>query len=136
MKTSIIFLVTPKDDLALATSDMSQRQALEKMKAHGYSTIPVINSHDGTYVGSISEGDFLYSITAKDYFDLKKLEEQSITKIIRNNFIKPVKVDATIKEVLELVINYNYVPIIDDRNVLMGIVTRKTIITNLINGEL
>ena len=55
---NIAFFLTLKKDVAYLYDDYSIRQALEKMKHHGYQTIPVID-RQGKYVGTVSEGDFL-----------------------------------------------------------------------------
>ena len=60
-----IFLLKNKSDIAFLLEDHTVRQGLEKMKAHGYTALPVL-THDGEYVGSISEGDFLWHIISTD----------------------------------------------------------------------
>ena len=56
---NIAFFLKPKASVAYLYSDFTVRQALEKMRHYGYAAIPVI-SRDGKYVGSVSEGDFLW----------------------------------------------------------------------------
>ena len=56
---NIASLLLPKSMVAFLYDDFSLRQGLEKMKYHGYSSIPVI-SRDNRYVGTVSEGDFLW----------------------------------------------------------------------------
>jgi CBS domain-containing protein len=58
IKTNLLFLLKPKADLVYLFDDCTLRQAMEKMKAHRYSVVPVIN-HEGKYVRTISEGDLL-----------------------------------------------------------------------------
>ena len=58
---NVIMLLKPKDTVQYIYEDNTLRQGLEKMRAHSYTAIPVI-SEDGTYVGTVSEGDFLYYI--------------------------------------------------------------------------
>ena len=50
----------------------------------------------------------------------------------RKNNTPAVKVDADINDLVEKIINNNFVPVIDDRNVLMGIVTRKRVMQELL----
>ena len=58
---NIVMLLKPKCDVAFLYEDYTLRQGLEKMRYHGYTAIPV-NARDGTYVGTVSEGDFLWSV--------------------------------------------------------------------------
>ena len=44
------------------------------------------------------------------------------------DWMPPVYVYATIDEVIERASNQNYVPVVDDRNVFIGIITRRDII--------
>ena len=56
---NVIMLLKPKTTVQYIFEDNTLRQGLEKMRAHSYTAIPVI-SQDGKYVGTVSEGDFLY----------------------------------------------------------------------------
>ena len=56
---NIAFFLTLKKDVAYVYDDFTIRQALEKMKHHGYTSIPVI-SRRGKYVNTVTEGDFLW----------------------------------------------------------------------------
>ena len=109
------------------------RQALEKMKAHGYMAIPVI-SKAGEYLGTITEGDLLWCIIDEDY-DEEGLEEINIKSLIRKDYTKSVKVDASNEELISMITEQNFVPVIDDRNILMGIVTRKKVLKALFDNE-
>lgn len=123
-KTNVLFLLTPKTQLACLKDSMNVRQALEKMRAHGFTAIPLI-SEEGEYLGTISEGDLLWHIVNGEKISMEDLEETKITSLLRKNRFPAVKVDAEIGELVNLIINQNFVPVVDDRNVLMGIVTRR-----------
>ena len=56
---NILSLLMPKTLVAYIEEDDTIRQGLEKMRAHGYTAIPVL-SKDGHYMGTVSEGDFLW----------------------------------------------------------------------------
>ena len=114
---------------AYIDSDMTIRQGLEKLRAHGYSAIPVINK-DSTYYGVVSEGDFLWNIMNDNVITVEELEKAKVKNIIRKK-VPSCKIDVSYQILLNMVTNYNFVPIIDDRNILMGIITRKSILDNL-----
>jgi CBS domain-containing protein len=124
-------LLTPKNQVAYLEEKMNVRQALEKMRAHGYMAIPLV-SKSGEYLGTISEGDILWRIINEDEFDIEDLEEVNIRELARNDYRPPVKVDADISELVDKIVNNNFVPVIDDRNVFMGIVTRKSVLQHII----
>ncbi len=100
------------------------------MRAHGYSAIPLI-SENGEYIGTVSEGDLLWHIVKGNEVSLADLEDVKICDLIRKE-VPAVKVDADIEELVERITNYNFVPVVDDRNVLMGIVTRRKVLQELL----
>ena len=130
-KMNILLLLTPKNELALLDDSMSIRQALEKMKFHGFSAVPVISKETGEYLGSISEGNLLWYIEDKEEYNITKLAKTNIKTIINPDKYKPVKVFAGEDELIKMITAQNFVPIVDDRNVLMGIVTRKKVMDEL-----
>ena len=129
MEKNTLKLLTPKDKVAYIEPDMSIRQGLEKLRAHGYSRIPVINK-DGTYFGVVSEGDFLWNIIDGNVIVIEELEKKKVKDIIKKK-IPCCKIDVSYNELLKIITNYNFVPIVDDRNILMGIITRKSVIDNI-----
>lgn len=131
---NIAFLLRPKISVAYLYSDYTIRQSLEKMRHYGYTAIPVIN-RDGRYVGTVSEGDFLWYLTDcfKNNEDMnqKKLEETPLAKLLRSDLYKPMKITSNVDELLTLSMNQNFVPVIDDLGSFIGIVTRREIIRQL-----
>lgn len=124
---NILFLLRIKNDVRYIYDDNTLRQGLEKMKGHGYTAIPVI-TREGDYVGTISEGDFLWHIIKYGRGSLKDQEKYSVRDIIRKDYMRPVKVSATAEELVDSAMNQNFVPVVDDRNKFIGIVTRRDII--------
>ena len=131
-KTNVLLLLTPKKEVACLDEKMNARQAMEKMRAHGYRIIPLI-SKNGEYLGTISEGDILWHIVNEEEFDIEELEHIMVKELLRKDYVTPVKVDASVNELVDKIVNSNFVPVIDDRNVLMGIVTRSKVLQELLN---
>jgi len=124
---NILFLLMPKNTIAYVYGDNSLKQGLEKIRAHYYTAIPVLN-RSGEYIGTVNEGDFLWHMLDNNSFEIKKQEEYTITDIMRENWNAPVKISATIDDLLFKVMVQNFVPVIDDRNLFVGIITRKDVI--------
>ena len=128
---NVAFFLTPKNEVAFLYDDFTVRQGLEKMKYHGYTAIPVITK-DGKYVATVSEGDFLWLIVDRYLNKMevndKKLEKISIKEILNIDRYKSVKITSSIDELVSLSLNQNFVPIVDDTNNFIGIVSRKKII--------
>ena len=118
---NILFFLKPKKEVVYINSNATIRQALEKMERYRYTTVPILND-DGEYVGTLSEGDILWEIKNRNSFDLKTAESIKIGSIRRHRDNLPMK-DLIIKATAE-----NFVPVLDDRNKFIGIVTRTDII--------
>ena len=131
-KTNVLLLLTPKKEVACLDEKMNARQAMEKMRAHGYRIIPLI-SKNGEYLGTISEGDILWHIVNEEEFDIEELEHIMVKELLRKDYVTPVKVDASVNELVDKIVNSNFVPVVDDRNVLIGIVTRSKVLQELLN---
>ena len=130
---NVLMLLKPKETVKYIYENNTLRQGLEKMRAHSYTAIPVI-SDDGKYVGTVSEGDFLYYI-----FDLRnnaitEKEKHRVSDIIRKQFNPAVKIDVSMDELLRRAVHQNFVPVVDDWGTFIGIVTRQDIIKHFIDA--
>ncbi len=124
---NILFFITPKSEVAYIYDDYTMRQALEKMEYHRYSAIPIIN-RNGEYVGTITEGDLLWYLKNDLKLDLKTIEDVYIYDIKRRMDNKPVSINANIEDLISKSMNQNFVPVIDDQNIFIGIIKRRDII--------
>ena len=124
---NILFFLTPKSDVE-ETDTM--RQVLEKMEHHGYTAIPLL-SVEGKYIGTITEGDLLWFLKDRNFPDLKLLEDMPITSIERRRDNQAVKIDESMENLFDKVMNQNFVPVVDDKRVFIGIVTRKDVLAYL-----
>ena len=61
MNMNISFFLQPKCKVAYIYNNDTLRQGLQKMNYYGYSAIPVLDEEE-RYVGTITEGDFLWHI--------------------------------------------------------------------------
>lgn len=126
---NIIQLMTPKGEVEYININSSLRQGLEKMKYHGYSAIPVIDS-EGHYCGTVTEGDFLWALYNNAEPDIHVLETTELKTVIHKDY-HPVHVSDTIDDILSRAFNQNFVPVLDDRDMFIGIIKRKEIIKYL-----
>lgn len=128
---NIASFLVPKAEVAYLRDDMTLRQGLEKLRRSGFTAIPVIDRED-RYVGVISVGDFLWNILAYNQnlenITLKALEHMTVRDFIQNGKVKPACIETDMDSLLERAKNQNFVPVIDDRNVFIGIITRSDII--------
>lgn len=124
---NILFFLTPKSNVAHIYEEDTVRQALEKMERFRYSTIPLL-SKDGTYIGTITEGDLLWGLRKTFQMDFKEAENAPIASIPRKVDYKPVTAESKMEDMIDRALNQNFVPVVDDRGFFIGIITRKDII--------
>jgi len=137
---NVLMLLKPKSEVAYLLDTCTMRQGLEKMRSNRYTAIPVITK-DGLYVGTVSEGDFLWHIVGKvgegglKTDTMRNCESYSVKQILREDWNPAVTVDVTVDELVRRAAQQNFVPVTDDRGYFIGIVTRKDIITRMVRPE-
>jgi CBS domain-containing protein len=124
---NIAFFLTPKSEVIYELPESTMRQALERMEYHRYTAVPLIDE-DGKYVGTLTEGDLLWKLKGMSDFNLKEASKIRIKDISKRMVNKPVSINADIEDLLTLAENQNFVPVIDDQNVFIGIIKRSDII--------
>ena len=127
---NIAYFLLPKARVAYLYDDCTFRQGLEKMRHHGYTAIPVI-SRSGQYIGTVSEGDFLWRLLSEEneqHHTMKDLEQLQVRDILRGNQYPPVRITVSMDELLDSAMNQTFIPVVDDSGSFIGIVTRKDII--------
>lgn len=129
---NVLMLLKPKETVKYIYDSNTLRQGMEKMRAHRYTAIPVI-SESGRYVGTVSEGDFLYYILDKRDNSILTKGKHYIRDILRPDFNPAVRVDVSMDTLFKRAENQNFVPVVDDLGTFIGIVTRQDIIKYFIN---
>ncbi len=123
---NILFFLTPKTACAYLRAEDTVRQALERMEGAAYSALPIL-AKDGTYCGTLTEGDLLWALKNLCGLDMRSAEGHGIMEISRRKDNKAVSVDTKVEDLLSTAIEQNFVPVVDDRNSFIGIITRRAI---------
>ncbi|MFI3214548.1 MAG: CBS domain-containing protein [Eubacteriales bacterium] len=127
---NILFFLTPKISAEVIEETDTLRQVLEKMERHGYTAVPLL-SKEGHYIGTLTEGDILWKMRQEGFPSLKEMEDIHVLDIVRKRDNLAVNVQTDMEGLMEKAVNQNFVPVVDDNNVFIGIVTRKDIILYL-----
>ena len=124
---NILFWLTPKSEVDYVYDDYSLFKAIQKFDEHNYLVLPVINKK-GRYLGTITATDLLGCI--KENFDLsvKKSAEIPLKDVKRIREYKAVNGGTTsMEEIVVVALDQNFVPVVDDDNNFIGIITRNSI---------
>ena len=124
---NISFFLTPKEEVIFEKVNSSMRQALERMEYHRYTAIPILDD-TGKYVGTLTEGDLLYKLKNTPELEFKNTSKIHISDIPMHTTNKPIHIDANIEDLVATTINQNFVPVVDDNNIFIGIIKRSDII--------
>ena len=124
---NILFFLSPKQDLMYVYDDFTLRQTLEKWENNRYASIPVLN-RKGEYVGTLTEGDILWGLKKFHGLDLEAAEDIPIRDFAHKRDYKAVTVTTSMDQLIEAAMNQNFVPVVDDRGMFIGIVRRQAII--------
>ena len=124
---NILFFLTPKAMCAHVRDDYTIRQAREKMESAGYAALPILNKK-GEYRGSLTEGDLLWALKNMCSMDMRQAESKRIMDIQRRKDNVPVRITASMQDLIERASHQNFVPVVDDYGAFIGLITRKAII--------
>ena len=127
-----IELLTPKSKTFYLDKKATIRQALEKFDFHKFSVVSVIDEQ-GHFVSTISEGDILRFIKNECHFDIHVAENITIDKVNRYRPYVAINIAAPKEEIFSLSLSQNFVPVVDDRGIFIGIITRSSILKLYLN---
>ena len=126
------FFLTPKNEVVCESCEATMRQVMEKMEHHGYTAIPLIDK-SGKYVGTLTEGDLLWKLKNTPDLNFKNTECVKVKEIDRRVSHKSVSINSDIENLINLAINQNFVPVVDDNGIFIGIIKRSDIINYCYN---
>ncbi|MBU4542153.1 CBS domain-containing protein [uncultured Acetobacterium sp.] len=130
MKNHLFYLL-PKSETVFLTNTDSFNQAYNMFVITNYTALPVINKK-GQYVGTICEGDLLrvlsLSLTHPE-IDLDSIEIKDIDFKIN---LEVARVNESYEHLVELAVKQNFIPLVDDQGIFIGILRRQELIKELI----
>lgn len=123
---NVLFFLTPKAMCDTLHTENTLRQAVEKMEKSGYASLPILNKR-GEYCGSLSQGDVLRALKKYCDFDMRRASAIRIMEFPHRRDYKAVPVTTSMHDLVGRAAEQNFVPVIDDKNTFIGIVTRGNI---------
>ncbi|MEX0135240.1 CBS domain-containing protein [Bacillus nitratireducens] len=132
---NIAFFLTPKSELVYININSTMRQALEKLEHHRYTAIPLVNP-EGEYAGTLTEGDLLWKLKNTSSLSFNNTHQVVLSEVSLHRTNEPVSINAEIEDLLSRAMEQNFVPVIDDDGIFIGIVKRRDIIQYCAQGLL
>lgn len=124
---NIAFFLTPKQDVVWVSSTATLAEALAHMEPHRHSAVPLLDA-EGRYVGTLAEGDLLWFLrhAERPWGEVAAATLVSDIPLWLNN--EPINIDAHMETLVARASRQSFVPVVDDRQVFVGMVRRKSII--------
>ena len=63
----------------------------------------------------------------------KRQEQEPVTEVPRHHDNSALPISTDIHDIFDLALNQNFVPVVDDRGIFIGIITRKNILQHCCN---
>lgn len=127
---NILFFLTPKSEVTYLYDDETVERGIMKMEDGGYTAVPLI-SRQGKYIGTVTEGDFLRLMTSGQLDTAYCIRKMKMRELMRKSEIRAVKVSCHMEDAIEMAMRQNFVPVVDDDGIFIGIITRKDILNHM-----
>lgn len=126
---NIFGILVPKQMLTYLSDTDSLDLAVELLMGSSYTAVPVIDDQ-GKYIGIVSEGDFLRVVMERGREELKNIK---VSDIVNRDMGGVVLNTVERGEIMEKILERNFLSIVDDRQCFIGIITRRSVIMYLSN---
>ena len=126
---NILLFLTPKQEVTLLYEDYTIGQALRSMEHASRTAVPIIR-RTGEYVGTITEGDLLWYVRQTG-LSFAELDKKPLSLVPHRRDNKPLLASMDLTDLLDTSLNQNFAPVVDDRGMFIGIITRKRVFSYL-----
>ncbi len=122
-------LMINSEDVATVRTENSLLHAMMILTNVGYSSVPVLDK-EHKLQGVVTLPRIIDGIKNQVSYDFDQLSEQKVEDVLCSdcNDFSIIEENANLEEILRQLVSHNYVCIVDQENVFLGIVTRKTIL--------
>lgn len=133
LKENICNLMIPSERVAHVQVGNSLEHALLVLTKSGYTAIPVLDPHYKLH-GLISTPIIMESILGLERIEYEKLEQTRVEEAM-NKTIPHLKIDASIQNTIELLVDHPFLCVENDDGLFEGIITRRAVL-HLLNNAL
>lgn len=130
------FLDTPIEDYIISSEKVAHVQvgnsaehALLVLTKTGYSAIPVLDSKY-RFRGLINAQRITDAILGLDHIEYERLSDIRVEEIMEKD-LPLIHINERFQKALDMVINQNFLCIVDDEEMFMGILTRRVVLKQL-----
>ncbi len=133
LKMNIRELMIPSEKVAHVQVGNSLEHALLVLTKSGYTAIPVLDPNYKLH-GLISMSIIMESILGLERIEYEKLEQKPVQDVMKKK-IPRLKIDDSISNTIELLVNHSFICVEDEAGFFEGIITRSSVL-QLLNDHL
>lgn len=115
----------PAEDLAIFINTHNADHVMLLLVSNGFSRVPVI-TREKKYVGTISISDIM-TYQAKRQLTDWEMRQTDIGEMV-NTKIETISINASLTEIMHKLVDYPFLPVVDQSDCFVGIITRKSIL--------
>ena len=119
-------MMIPAENVANVMVGNPLEHALLVLSKVGYSKIPVLDKGD-RFIGLLSLNDVDNKMMDLNGIDTKNLSKYTVADVM-NTEIDVVKENCELEDIMHLLVDAAFIPVLDDDGVFKGIVTRREIL--------
>ncbi|HWO97267.1 MAG TPA: CBS domain-containing protein [Bacillus sp. (in: firmicutes)] len=124
---NIAFFLIPKREVVCIHYHTTLRQALEKMEYHRYTAVPLIDER-GRYIGTLTEGDLLWKLKHTPTLSFENTHRIKLEEVPLSRHNEAIHINAEMEDIIMRAMEQNFVPVVDDEDIFIGIIRRREII--------
>ncbi|MDE5872382.1 MAG: CBS domain-containing protein, partial [Lachnospiraceae bacterium] len=114
-------------DLTYLNGSDKMDKAVEFLLASGFTAVPVVDEV-GRLEGIVSEGDFLRIAIQHGCDEMKNMTVRDIVHLSVDDYVLN---STDTDKIMDKIIDRNFLSVIDDRNIFIGIITRRSVMLQL-----
>ncbi len=121
----------PSDKVAHVQLNNPLDHALLVLTKTGYNAVPVLD-FKSRFKGLISKSTIIEEMIGLDEINVGLLEGK-IVESVMDDEVKTLQLDDTLEKALHLLIDYNFICVVDRSNMMEGILTRRQLLKQIRN---
>lgn len=122
-------LLIDGNNVATLTDTNNLEHALLVLTNIGYSKVPVLNKEQ-QLVGLISLSNVVSEMFDTESINSDRLAEIKVSDVMEKE-VKSIQLPFNIEKILNLLVDANFIPVVDEKEKFLGIVTRKEILKSV-----
>lgn len=119
-------IIVPVKNISMVFAENSLLHAMLILKESNYTQIPVLD-YDNRFIGLISLHQIYQSLDEDLFKDFDNLSNYKVRDHVDTHFAK-IYDDFDLEDVLKLLIDYNFITIVDKNEKYQGMITRSSIL--------